>query len=298
MARFTLKQIEAFLAVARKRNFAAAADELHISQPSVSVRIKELESALGIRVFERDHRVVALTPDGQLLHGASQRLSALSDEITHLFSGLTYKTSVLRIGLTDSFFLTAIKALSIQAKALVPDLHLDFKVGAWGLINDLLRRRRIEIGVLPDPVVDEDIERELLCVNQLGWFARKGHPISSGENAPGVLCDFDLIVYQFPSKIHTRATEWFKQHEIIPKRIQSSGSLHNMLTSVLYSDAIALLPDKFVKRVDSEGMAQQVLEPDPKLSLDLFICWQSHFSENSIEVVLDLVRRTAVGLYS
>lgn len=61
----TLKQIEAFLAVARTLSFSQAASAVHLSQPALSANIHRLEQILGARLFDRDTRTVSLSVVGR-----------------------------------------------------------------------------------------------------------------------------------------------------------------------------------------------------------------------------------------
>jgi DNA-binding transcriptional LysR family regulator len=63
----TLRQLEVFLAVARARSHRRAAERLHTSQPALSQHVRELETELDVRVFDRLGRSVALTEAGRLL---------------------------------------------------------------------------------------------------------------------------------------------------------------------------------------------------------------------------------------
>lgn len=59
-----LRQLQFFVAVAERLNFSRAAEALYISQPSLSYQIAELERELGVELFMRDRRRVALSPAG------------------------------------------------------------------------------------------------------------------------------------------------------------------------------------------------------------------------------------------
>src|ERR1700721_4439237 len=77
MSNITLRQIEAFLALAQERKFAAAAERLHVSAPYLSQTIKQLEHALGYTLLTRTTRSVELTPAGGVFTGLAER--ALAD---------------------------------------------------------------------------------------------------------------------------------------------------------------------------------------------------------------------------
>jgi LysR family hydrogen peroxide-inducible transcriptional activator len=70
----TLRQLQYAVAVAQARSFRRAAEQCHVSQPSLSAQIAELEAALGLRLFERDRRRVLLTPAGEALIERARRV--------------------------------------------------------------------------------------------------------------------------------------------------------------------------------------------------------------------------------
>src|SRR6478672_1088987 len=69
-----LRHIRAFLVLARARSFTRAASELHMSQPTLTVQIQQLEGAVGVRLFDRNKRHVALTQAGRDLMGPLERI--------------------------------------------------------------------------------------------------------------------------------------------------------------------------------------------------------------------------------
>ena len=71
---FDLHALEAFLAVCEARSMAAAAKKLSLTQPAISAQIRALEEELGVRLFERSKRHVALTTDGEALLPYARRL--------------------------------------------------------------------------------------------------------------------------------------------------------------------------------------------------------------------------------
>src|SRR5262245_15825950 len=72
----SIRHIQGFLAIARLGNFTRAATELHVSQPALTVQIRQLEDALRVRLFDRNKRHVALIKTGRTLLGPLSRVLA------------------------------------------------------------------------------------------------------------------------------------------------------------------------------------------------------------------------------
>lgn len=73
-----LRILRSFLAVAREQSISGAARALHITQPSLSRQIMELEEEMGVKLFERGNRKITLTKQGRGKHGHSERWPHLS----------------------------------------------------------------------------------------------------------------------------------------------------------------------------------------------------------------------------
>ena len=98
MAKPTLAQLEAFSAICRLGTFQAAAEHLNVTQPSISLRIRDLERIVGKALFERRGRSLKLSPDGLVMRQyVDQGLSLFSEMEERLRSGDPLQGS-LRIG--------------------------------------------------------------------------------------------------------------------------------------------------------------------------------------------------------
>ena len=123
----TLRLLRAFVAVAERRGFSAAASALHLTQPALSRRIAELESGLGIRLFERTSRRVELTQEGQDLLERSRDLlrdgEALSERARALAQG---KAGILRVGCAPMIMESVVVPLIGHYRKRFPDVDVRF----------------------------------------------------------------------------------------------------------------------------------------------------------------------------
>jgi DNA-binding transcriptional LysR family regulator len=123
-----LRLLRAFVTVAERGGFSAAARVLHITQPALSRRIAELESALGMRLFERTSRRVELTQNGHDLVARSHDLlrggEALYERSRALMEG---KAGLLVIGCASMIMESVVAPFIAQYRKLYPDVELQFR---------------------------------------------------------------------------------------------------------------------------------------------------------------------------
>jgi len=123
---FSFRQMRAFLAVARHASFTKAAEQLHISQAGLSAMVRDLETQLGSRLFERTTRAVRLTPAGQSLLPLAQRavqdLGAAVAQLGALGAGGRDR---LRIGVTPLIACSVIPDVLKRFQALAPQVRVE-----------------------------------------------------------------------------------------------------------------------------------------------------------------------------
>ncbi|MDP3976552.1 MAG: LysR family transcriptional regulator [Pseudomonas sp.] len=148
----TIKQLRAFLAVAQSLSFVQACARLHLSQPALSLAIKNLEQSLGGPLLVRTTRSVNLTPEGELLLPIARRLLADWDNTEELLrQHFTLQLGKVAIAAMPSF---AGNLLPVALKAF-RTRHPKVNVAVHDVINEhvleMLRNRRVELGIAFEP---------------------------------------------------------------------------------------------------------------------------------------------------
>jgi DNA-binding transcriptional LysR family regulator len=150
-----LRQLRYFIAVAEELHFRRAAERLYIAQPAVSEQIRKLEAELGVRLFDRDHRSVALTPAGAAMLEQARRVLRQAEAAQHAArdAGL-HATTRLRIGYAPDALPAALpRALRGLATA-APRVDVALETGGMLDLIDAVRDRHLDAAVagLPAPV--------------------------------------------------------------------------------------------------------------------------------------------------
>jgi DNA-binding transcriptional LysR family regulator len=180
--RITLKQIEAFLAVADGGNFSRAAARLQSAQPAVSQAVKELEAILGVRLFDRTTRRVELTDAGREFQASAEKIvEDLGHAITNLNALAERRRGRIRIA-----------APPLLAAAVLPEAIAEFRREAPGVSVDLIdantdeiiesvRSGRAECGLGTFPPGGDQIERLPLARDELMLFCHADAPLATSD---------------------------------------------------------------------------------------------------------------------
>jgi DNA-binding transcriptional LysR family regulator len=173
----TLRQLQVFASIARHNSFSRAAEELHLTQPTVSMQVKKLVDILEAPLFERIGRKVYLTAVGQALYdsvdGILEQLSIAEQTINHLkgFSGGSVKMSVIS---TAQYFVPKVIHEFMQS---YPDVSVILRVGNKESLLGRIAQNKDDFYLLGQPPEGLNIESTLLADNPLAFVANSSHPL-------------------------------------------------------------------------------------------------------------------------
>ena len=179
----TLHQLRIFKAVADHLSFSTAAQEMRISQPSVSYQVKELETALGLPLLDRLGKRVQLTEAGRLLYGYARRTLNLLDEAAVALEDLRgIRRGSLRVGASTTFGIYVMPAALGAFKKVHPDLQISLEIGNRGQVQEHVLRNELDLAVVGPPLKDPDLEAVKFMSDELVVVAPGGHPLAARQD--------------------------------------------------------------------------------------------------------------------
>ena len=174
-----LKHLEYFQAVCKYNNLTRAAGELHISQPSLSAVIKELETEFGVPLFYRQSKGLVPTSQGEVLLEETQLLLR---QMEHLFSrmdSLRAEKPIVRLGIPPMLGLLIFPHLFQVFHQHFPDIHLEV-VENGSLINqNMIREGKLDAAlVATDQELPPDFQSRVLDQIHVNLYVSSGHPLA------------------------------------------------------------------------------------------------------------------------
>ena len=184
MRKITLRQLEILDAVARCNSFSRASAELHLSQPAVSMQIKQLEERLGLPLFEHMGRHIHLTEAGQetlqSAHAIEHELANLEQSLATM-QGLKGGTLTVSAASTASVFAARLMALF---RARHPEVHLSLNVVNREKLLHQLAANSIDLALMGQPPEGLDLMAQPFMDNPLVVIAATSHPLADASDIP------------------------------------------------------------------------------------------------------------------
>lgn len=199
-----LKQLETFLCIVRLGSFGAAAEHLHATQSTVSVRIHELEQTLGVEVLDRTRRRVYLTPQGRALVPRAEKLLAFASQVHQEVGDLRAMHGIVRVGVCEPIALTWLPKFIAACRRNYPKMNIEIDKDLTTGLTAKLQRGEVDVALIAGPVTDETLIAESLGCIEFSWVAGLGFAVPQGPLTPHEIRQLPLISlsqqpYQYPA---------------------------------------------------------------------------------------------------
>lgn len=184
MSTLNLHQLATFQVVAKHCSYVRAAEELHFSQPAVSAQIRQLEEALGIKLFDQIGRRTHLTQAGEELYLYSQKIFAVIDETLESMESLrSPQYGRLSIGADTTVGTYVIPGLLGKFHQIYPEVEITLDVINRAALVDAIMSNRIDMAIVGRVPEDIPVVIEPFAPNELVLVAAPYHRLA---NIPGV----------------------------------------------------------------------------------------------------------------
>jgi DNA-binding transcriptional LysR family regulator len=293
-----LRHLRYFLAVAETRHFGRAAEQLHIAQPPLSQAIRRLESELGVQLFTRTTRQVALTGAGEVFRTDAERiLTAVDEAVGRVARFNSGAEGVLRIGLTGSAAYRQLPALARLVKREMPQVMLEVHTEMLTPAQEEgLSERRLDIGLLRPPVRQEGITHRPVADERLVVAVPEQHALVRAESVRAEqLRHEDFIMYgaRLGSVLNDAVVRTCLGAGFYPHRAYEVTETSAALALVAAGLGIAVLPDS-IRSAPREGVVCKDIEDALSVRLDL--AWREDDDSPLLRNLLQVLERNDVFL--
>jgi LysR family transcriptional regulator, low CO2-responsive transcriptional regulator len=242
MRSVSLRQLRAFVEVARQGSFARAARALHVTQPAISMQIRDLEAAVGLPLFERAGRGLRLATGGEYFLVYARRIFATLKEAEDALArlrGLKGGRVVIGMVSTAEHFLPRLLA---RFRGEHPGIEIRLQVGNREQLVRALHHNEVDLAVMGRAPQELAARAEPFAAHPLSVIASPAHPLARKRRlAPAALQDQPFIVREAGSGTRAAMEQFFAEHGLSPPAIMEMTGNETIKQAVVADMGLAFL---------------------------------------------------------
>ena len=264
--KLTIAQLEALFWVARLGSVRAAATRLNITQPALSLRIKELEVALGGGLLNRDSYRATLTTLGLEVAQQAERMLDIAEVISNRFVPVNEMRGLIRMGVTDTFAARFLPGLLVDIESNFPKVQIELVVEFSFNLQSKLLRGDLDLAVVSGPTLSPLLVFEHLMDMPHFWV---GAPKRLGKikiATPMALEKIPIVTHPHPSLLFKTIHSWFASAGLQPQRLNTCTSLFISKALTVEGVGLSLLPAEIIEPEVRAGTLR-ILDAQPEIPI-------------------------------
>jgi DNA-binding transcriptional LysR family regulator len=218
MLHLTLRQLQVFEKVSNHLNYSRAAEVLYLSQPAVSMQIKQLEENIGLPLFEQMGKKIFLTEAGRELQHYSRNIAQQLSEMEVVFNemkGLSQGKLTLSVVNTANYFTPQLLAKFCQRH---PNINVILQVANRDAVLKQLADNSTDLAIMGQTPSESDVTAESFLENPLVVIAATSHPLAKLKQVKfAQLASETFLSREIGSGTRSAMERVFAQHKIQPR---------------------------------------------------------------------------------
>jgi DNA-binding transcriptional LysR family regulator len=268
-------QLRAFHEAAKAQNFSLAARNLHVSQPAVTAHIRALEESLGVKLFRKRGRRVALTDTGALLFRYSKEVFELEQQMERTVQEVrTLERGLLQVGTTKTYAQRLMPPLMTRFHAAYPKVRMVLDEGSSAEMCRSLLDLRNELAVIARVEGVKGVRYAPFRTEKVVLFASTGHPLARKKAIRfRELADHMVIMREEGSGIQSIVRSAYERRGLIPNVLVETGNVAFIKDMVERGEAVSFLVGSTITEEVVRGSLKIIPILDQELELQVAIAY-------------------------
>lgn len=265
-----LESLEIFRTVVQQGGVVRAAQVLHRVPSNVTTRLKQLEERLGVVLFRRQGRGLALTAEGERLRGHAERLLQLADEAEQAMRDGAAQ-GPLRLGSLESAAGSRLPALLSAYHRAHPQVRVDLQTGTTGALLRRLAAYELEAAFVSEPFTAPGLSAQPAFDESLLLITGQDHP---PVRRPADLGATTLIAFAHGCSYRQRLQEWLGSGQVLPARTLELASYPAIIACVAAGTGCAIVPESVLESLKAADAVQRHALPARIRANRTHLVWQ------------------------
>jgi len=276
----TLTELRYIVAVAEERHFGRAAVRCHVSQPSLSASVANLEDELGVKLFERGKRGVSLTRVGDEVVAQARRTLEESARVkTVAQQGRNQLKGILRLGVIHTIAPYLLPDLVAALRKSAPDMPLDIEENTTAALDLLLKAGELDAVILALPYAGPGIETEPLYDEPFKVVVPRGHALAKRKSiAADELDSADLLLLPEGHCLRDQVLQACREFSRPPPPGRQGNSLETLRSMVASGAGITVLPATALTARYANSLVKVIAFAPPVPMRRVALAWRKAFA--------------------
>jgi len=241
-----LRHLRYVVAVVEEQSFTKAAEKLYIAQPPLSRQIQNLESELGISLFERGSRPLKTTEAGQFFYQHAVKLLSNAEEVKSMTKRIGLIEKTVTMGFVGSLLYGLLPKIVYMFRQQQPHLKIELVEMSTKDQIQALKEGRIDVGFGRLRISDPAVRRVLLREEPLMLAVHISHPLADSKGTYFAdIEDENLFLYPSHPKpnFSTQVRHLFSEHGLDPKNLKEVREIQLALGLVAAGEGVCVVPE-------------------------------------------------------
>jgi DNA-binding transcriptional LysR family regulator len=279
--------LKVFKSVVDEGGITKAARKLHRVPSSVTTRVQQLETSLGVTLFHRDRQRLHLSPTGELLLAYAERLIQLSDEARAVVSG-GIPRGVLKLGALESTTASRLPRILADFHRRYPEVRLELTTGTNDDLMNKVADRRLDAAFTAEPPAARVLHHIPVFAERLVVISSSDHPpIRRARDVAGA----SLIAFPEGCAYRRALQRWLGRESLATLRVLELNSYHAIVACVASGTGIALVPQSVLDTMPDTEVLRHAI-PKAQANIKTPLVWRPGEISPSV-----LALRTLIASY-
>ncbi|AOY76506.1 LysR family transcriptional regulator [Clostridium formicaceticum] len=289
-----LRQLQYFQMVCQLDTITKAAERLHVSQPSITNAIKNLEGELGIHLFDRNKKQLRLTPEGKVfLTRVNDILSKVEDAVSEMQDYRQLKKGILRIGVPPMIGTFLFPKIFVHFKNLYPQIELHIMEKGSIATTKMIENEELDLAIVIVAQSSALLNSLLILESEMLVCLSKHHPLNVKEKLTLEDIKNEPIVMLKEGFYHReKIMAFFNKHGVAPNTILSSSQLDTIKSVVSNGIGISLLLKEIIEN-DNRIVGKPLNEV---ISIPIGLVWKKEkYLSNAAKTFIDFITKSYIA---
>lgn len=249
-----LHQLQYYCAACRNGNITKAANELHVSQPSISMAIRELENEFGVMLLQRNNKGFSVTQEGKYFYERAMSLLEQADELNQMMCDMGNQRKRINLGIPPMIGTFLFPKMYKEFKKYYPEIMLNSREGGSRYLIEMLDDSVLDFAIVPINQLAEDSYNILrLTETETVFCVSRNHPLAGRETVSmEQIKDEPLIMFN----------DGFYQNQVIKERFETEGYRPRILH---YSSQFYTIKEFISDEITAGFMFRDIAETVPEI---------------------------------